>query len=120
MTKHKPSRIAAIFLAGLVLAAPAGRAHGLQQVEALDSLPPATSLVPAEGAGLFGADTGTAAGSGFVKRSRVTQFDAGYRDRMMLAPAVGAAPATVQVFTLPLFADITVKVYKTEAHQDNL
>ncbi len=113
MISRKLSSIA-ILLAGLCLAAPAGRAH---TVEALDPLPPAASLVPAGGAGLFGADAGTPVGPGFVKRSRVTQFDAGYRDRMLLAPAAGA---TVQVFTLPLFADISVKVYKTEAHQDQL
>ena len=111
------SRIAALVVAGLALAAPAAHAH---TVEALDPLPPAAALVPADGAGLFGADAGSVAGSGFVKRSRVTQFDAGYRDRMLLAPSASEAASTVQVFTLLLFADISVKIYKTGAHRDPL
>jgi len=118
----------------VLLAAPAAGAHGLQVTEALDPPPPAASMVPAEGAGLFSTAPDAAAPSasaGFVKRSRLVQLDTGYRDRMLLAPAVGPLaarvdgapdpiPATVQVFTLPLFGDLAVKLYKTGAHQDNL
>ena len=54
------SRIAALVVAGLALAAPVAHAH---TVEALDPLPPAAALVPAGGAGLFGADAGSVARS---------------------------------------------------------
>ena len=91
-------------------------------------------MVPAEGTGLFSADpdaTAPSVSAGFVMRSRLVELDTGYRDRMLLAPAVGPLaahvegapdpiPASVQVFTLPLFDDLAVKLYKTGAHQDNL
>ena len=122
------------FCALLVAAALPARAHDLQRVEALDPLPPSASMVPAQGAGLFTAAPGTAApalSQGFVKRSRLVQFDPSYRDRMILAPAVGPqaarvegapepVPETVQVFTLPLFDDFQVKAFKTGAHVDSL
>jgi|GEM_PF-2117786 hypothetical protein len=128
-------RLAALALGGFVLiAGPPARAHDLHPVELLGPLPPAASLVPAEGAGLFSADpepAGPAPAAGFVLRSRLAQFDPGYRDRMLLAPAVGPraariegapdpVPASVAVFTLPLFRDMRVEAYKTGAHQDNL
>jgi Metallo-peptidase family M12B Reprolysin-like len=133
-TMFRCTALIAVSLGFALAAAPTARAHGLEVVEALDPLPPAASMVPVEGAGLFSAVPGAATpevSGGFVERSRLVQFDAGYRDRMLLAPAVGPlaariegapdpVPASVQVFTLPLFDDIAVKVYKTGAHQDNL
>ncbi|WP_326880756.1 reprolysin-like metallopeptidase [Aliidongia sp.] len=104
--------------------------------EVLDPLPPSTRLQTASGDGLFRTTTDSTAApapdaSGFVKRSRVVQFDASYRDRMLMAPEVGKVaagrmtgqdpvPAQVTVFKLPLFDDVVVSLYKTGMSTDNL
>ena len=109
--------------AAVMLAAPIAHAHETPTVEALAPLPPAASLVPVEGAGLFvplSATAGPTMAERMVLRSRIVQVDAGYRDRMLLAPAAEAVPDSVQVFTLPLFDDTRIKVIKTESHVDSL
>ena len=105
--------------------------------EVLDPVPPASRMVQASGDGLFAvaAKTGAVeagpAGGSFVKRTRIAQFDASYRDRMLMAPQVGMAaaalltgqdpvPANVVVFKLPLFSDASVSLYKTGMTTDNL
>jgi len=110
---------------------------GSATTEVLDPLPPAGRMVAADGAGLFVsagpqiAAESTSAQHGFIKRSTLRQIDSAYRDRMMLAPAVGRTaaiqsgapdpiPATVTIFSLPLFDDTTVKLYKTGMSKDAL
>ena len=109
--------------------------------EVLDPLPPASRMQIASGDGLFHEPTATGPAAsesaapsdavGFVKRTRIVDFDAGYRDRMLMAPEVGKAvvaqltgqdpvPPTVTVFKLPLFPDTTVSLYKTGMNTDNL
>ncbi len=127
----------AIFLA--VAAAPAAHAHGglaAAPVEVLDPLPPASRMITAEG-GLFrkGAPAeaieNSAPPGGFILRSTIRQIDPAYRDRLLLAPAVGKAtasqpnapdpvPAAVTVFSLPLFDDTQVRLFKTGMTQDGL
>ena len=104
--------------------------------EVLDPLPPSGRMQIASGAGLFSPGTATEAApspdaSAFVKRTGIVQFDAAYRDRMLMAPEVGKAivaqltgqdpiPSTVTVFKLPLFSDTVVSLYKTGMSTDSL
>ena len=104
--------------------------------EVLDPLPPSSRMQIASGEGLFRPGTATEAApapdaSAFVKRTGIVQFDAAYRDRMLMAPEVGKAvvaqltgqdpiPPTVTVFKLPLFSDTVVSLYKTGMSTDSL
>jgi len=111
-------------------------ADDLGRHEVLDPLPPNSRMQMDSGAGLFqslptpAADAPTNTQT-FVKRYRFVQFDASYRDRMLMAPEVSKAavaaatgqdpvPATVVVFKLPLFADQVVTLYKTGMSTDSL
>jgi hypothetical protein len=125
-----------LFIASIGVQAEA-HSLGSATTEVLDPLPPAGRMVAADGAGLFvsagpqAAAESISAQRGFIKRSTIRQIDSAYRDRMMLAPVVGKAaaarsdapdpiPSTVGIFSLPLFDDTTVKLYKTGMSKDAL
>jgi hypothetical protein len=123
-------------LLAAALCGPGAEAHlerSAAPAEVLDPLPPGSRMVTADGAGLFqpqAAETAATPG-GFVVRSTIRQIDAGYRDRLLLAPATGKAaaalpgapdpiPATVTIFKLPLFGDTEISLFKTGMSHDDL
>jgi hypothetical protein len=125
----------------LAIASPFGHAaaHDLTSSHPLEVLGPTplpNQMLPAPGAGLFNRSTAaelapTAKARPFIKRWRSARIDPAYRDRMIGAtitppttPGGTGAPqafaGTVDSFTLPLFDDAVVTLFKTGMRQDRL
>lgn len=134
-----PGRIVSSIVFGIVATIAAvsmARADDHSRHEVLDPLPSNSRMQMDSGAGLFQsldnpAQDAPSSNTAFVKRTRLVRFDASYRDRMLMAPEVSKAavaaatgqdpvPATVVVFKLSLFADLTVTLYKTGMSTDSL
>ncbi len=87
-------------------------------------MPSADRMAPIAGNGLFvpsGATVGQSpAPSAFIKRWHMVGVDQAYLGRIAAAPVAGPASGTVDTFTLPLFDDTAVTLYKTGMKQDAL
>lgn len=99
--------------------------------EVTHPLSPDTRFAPAPGTGLFGLGGPITVGQtsgrhrAFIKRTHTVHMDPNYRDRMIAAaPAASSSGAsasgTVEAFSLQLFNDVPVSLYKTGMHQDAL